>query len=73
METVKEYLKRPIITAVLGAILGLALGLAIGWGLWPVKYYDAAAAHLRADLQDQWVLMTVSDYRLETDRRYEIP
>ncbi len=64
METVKEYLKRPIITAVLGAILGLALGLAIGWGLWPVKYYDAAAAHLRADLQDQWVLMTVSDYRL---------
>ncbi len=67
METVKEYLKRPIITAVLGAILGLALGLVIGWGIWPVKYFDANATDLREDLQDHWVLMTVSDYRINPD------
>jgi len=67
METVKEYLKRPIIAAVLGAILGVAFGLLFAWKIWPPVFSDAAAEHLRTDLQDQWVLMMVSDYRLNPD------
>lgn len=67
MEKVNEYLKRPMIAVAVGILIGLALGLVIGWGVWPVKYFDAAAVHLRADLQDDWVKMTVSDYKLKPD------
>jgi hypothetical protein len=63
MDKVNEYLKRPIIAVALGVIIGLVLGLVIGWGIWPVKYFDAAAVHLRADLQDDWVMMAVTDYK----------
>ncbi len=60
MEKIREYLKRPLIAGVVGLVIGLIIGLPIlGWGLWPVKWFDAAPSDLRADLKVQYLCMVV--------------
>ncbi|MBI3158780.1 MAG: hypothetical protein HYZ26_04155 [Chloroflexi bacterium] len=60
----------PIAMLVLGGILGLAFGLLFAWQLWPVQWYDADITHLRADLREDWLRMTIDSYALrpELDR-----
>jgi hypothetical protein len=63
MDRIREQVRRPLVAAALGFVLGLIIGLPIlGWGLWPVKYIDASAEHLREDLQRDWLRMTIDSY-----------
>lgn len=58
-----EYIKKPVIAAVLGFALGLFIGLVVlGWGLWPVQWTDADPSSLRADLQDQYLTMAIDSF-----------
>ena len=56
---IKNLLKNNRVTLVLGVVLGLALGLIVGWGIWPPKVYDTTPEVLRADLQKDYLRMTI--------------
>ena len=56
---VKNLLKNNRVTLILGVVLGLALGLMVGWQLWPVSLYDTTPEVLRADLQKDYLRMTI--------------
>lgn len=58
-ERLKTYLKDFRITLAVGAVLGLILGLVIGWGIWPVQWTDLAPYHLRADLREDYLRMSI--------------
>ncbi|MBI3176334.1 MAG: hypothetical protein HYZ25_21630 [Chloroflexi bacterium] len=67
MQTVLNFLKRPIVMVVLAAIVGIALGLAWGWGVDPVKFVDATPAYLRDDLREDYLRMTIDSFRVNAD------
>jgi hypothetical protein len=50
-----------------GALAGIGLWLLLGWLVWPVSYYDTDVYDLRADYQDEFVLMVGALYALEQD------
>jgi hypothetical protein len=50
-----------------GALLGIGLGLVAGWLVWPVSYYDTDIYDLRADYQDEFVVMVGALQALEQD------
>jgi len=58
-EKIKTFLKDWRITIPAGVILGLILGLIIGWGIWPVQWTDLAPYHLRADLREDYLRMSI--------------
>ncbi len=68
MNKLLDIFKKPLWAGVAGLVIGLIIGLPIlGWGLWPVKWYDAAPSHLRADLQEDYMRMAVESYILDGD------
>ena len=69
-------LKKPAVAITLGVIVGLAIGLIVGWGIWPVQWTDATPQVLRADLQEDYMRMTIDSFRVNSNpdlavRRYE--
>ncbi len=63
MNTIKQWFKKPLISAIAGLLVGLIIGLPIlGWWIWPVQWYDAAPYHLRQDLQQQYLCMAIDSY-----------
>src|SRR5436190_5100477 len=60
---IKNLMKNIKVVLVLGVVLGLILGLIIGWGLWPVKLVNTTPEVMRADLQDDYLRMTIDSYR----------
>jgi len=58
-EKIKSYLKDFRITIPVGVVLGLILGLVIGWGIWPVQWTDLAPYHLREDLREDYLRMSI--------------
>ncbi|OGO26174.1 MAG: hypothetical protein A2136_08390 [Chloroflexi bacterium RBG_16_54_11] len=63
MNQIREYLNRPLVTGILGLVVGLILGLVVlGWGLWPVRWYNAAPGNLHPGYQDYWVRMAIISY-----------
>ena len=67
MQTVLNFLKRPIVMVVLAAIVGIAIGLGWGWGVDPVKFVDATPAYLRDDLREDYLRMTIDSFRVNAD------
>ncbi len=66
-ERLKTYLKDFRITLPVGVVLGLILGLVIGWGIWPVQWTDLAPYHLRADLREDYLRMSIYTATSERD------
>jgi len=71
-----EIFKRPLVIGIFALVAGFVLGLGWGWGLQPVEWVDAPVNLLRADLQDDYLRMTMDSYRLNGDaelaiRRYQ--
>ncbi len=68
MEKVRELLKNPLYVGIGAGLIGLIIGwFIIGWGLWPVTYYDASPANLRADLKVDYMRMAVESYAKNQD------
>jgi hypothetical protein len=58
-----DYLKKPVVAAVLGFVVGLFIGLVVlGWGLWPVQWTNADPSSLRPDLQEDYLRMTIDSF-----------
>jgi len=58
-EKIMSYLKDYRVTIPVGVVLGLILGLVIGWGIWPVQWTDLAPYHLRQDLREDYLRMSI--------------
>lgn len=68
IEVVRQSLKKPLVTAIAGFVAGLIIGLPIlGWGLFPVKWTDAAPEHLREDVKLDVMSMMVESYAYNQD------
>lgn len=68
MNYLREQLNRPLVLAGVAFVLGVIVGLVVlGWGLWPVKWVDASAAQLRADLREDYLRMAIDSYALNPD------
>jgi len=64
---IKNLLKNTRVTLVLGVVLGLLLGLLIGWGIWPLKLTETTPEVMRADLQKDYLRMTIDSYNRTGD------
>mgnify|MGYP000169368272 CR=1 FL=1 len=68
MDIVREQLNKPYVIGVICLLIGLVLGwFVIGWWLWPVKWTDAAPQHLRQDIKEQYLRMTIDSYAQNKD------
>ena len=67
MAVIQDLFKRPLVLAATGLIVGLALGLFMGWVVWPVQFVDATPSYLRADLQEDYLRMTIDSFRVNGD------
>ncbi|MDO9545237.1 MAG: hypothetical protein Q7J07_00610 [Pelolinea sp.] len=63
MEKLKIFFKNPVSLGLVGLVVGMILGLVVlGWGIWPVKWTDAAPATLQEDYQRDYLCMTIDSY-----------
>ena len=63
MDKIKELLKNPISYGIIGLIAGMVIGLvALGWGVWPVKWTNAAPTDLQVDYQRDYLCMMIDSY-----------
>jgi hypothetical protein len=62
-----DYLKKPVIAAVLGAILGLIIGLIWAYEIQPVHWKDVPPSWMGATYQDQYLRMAIDSYHVNPD------
>jgi hypothetical protein len=62
-----ELLKKPVVIGFVALVLGLILGLGWGWVVQPVQWVDAPVNLLRADLQEEYLRMSIDSYRVNGD------
>ena len=72
LQVLEVYVKKPVVAAILGAVAGLIVGLIIGWGIWPVQWTDATPEVLRADLQADYMRMTIDSFRVNGNQALAI-
>ena len=60
----KEKLKVPRNLAIFTGVIGLILGLILAWGVFPVKWKDASAEHLRADERVVYLRNAINSYTM---------
>jgi hypothetical protein len=60
-----DFLKRPLVIAVVAAIVGLAIGVPLGWAT--VKVVNTTPAVMRADLQEDYLRMAIDSFRVNRD------
>jgi hypothetical protein len=65
-----DMLKRPLVVGLLGLVVGIFFGwIVLGWGLFPVEWKDAEVKLLRADLQEEYLRMTIDSFRVNVDEQ----
>ncbi|NPV57940.1 MAG: hypothetical protein HPY76_14895 [Anaerolineae bacterium] len=68
MDKLQTYLKNPWVLIAIGFVIGLIIGLPVlGWGLAPVQWTDAGIDHLRSDLKEDYLRMTIESFSLNED------
>lgn len=65
MKAWRSWFLDPRVLLITGVLLGIGSGLLAGWLVWPVSYYDTDMFDLRADYQDEFVVMVGALYALE--------
>jgi len=64
----KNLLKNTVVAIGVGVVLGLLIGLLIGWVIWPVQFTNATPEVLRADLQEDYLRMSVDSFARTGDQ-----
>ena len=68
MDSIREQFENPIIVGIIGFLLGIIIGwFVIGWLIFPVEWTDAAPLHLRSDLREDYLRMTIDSYNQTLD------
>jgi hypothetical protein len=62
-----DYLKRPVIAALVGGVLGLILGLIWAWLIQPIVWKNVPPAQLGTYYQEQYLRMAIDSYRVNPD------
>jgi hypothetical protein len=63
MDKIKDFFKNPISFGLIGLIAGIVIGLVtLGWGVWPVKWTDAAPTDMQIDYQRDYLCMMIDSY-----------
>ena len=62
-----DFVKRPVVAAVLGAVIGLIVGLIWAWMIQPVKWKDISPAQLETPYQEQYLRMAIDSYSVKPD------
>lgn len=63
----RGWLLDPKLLLIGGVLIGIGVGIIAGWLVWPVTYYDTDVFDLRADYQDEYVVMVGALNALEQD------
>lgn len=71
-----EYLKKPVIAAVLAGLGGILIGLIWGWVIQPVEWKDAPPSLLNVGNQEEYLRMAIDSFGVNNDselatKRYE--
>jgi hypothetical protein len=62
--TLSKQLKNPVVLGVIAFLFGLFIGLVfLGWGLFPVKWINAAPEHLHPGWQEDYLRAAVDSFR----------
>jgi len=57
----------PMYLGAAALVVGLILGLIFAWGVWPVKYVDAAPEHLHENYKLDYMRMVIDSYNSKPD------
>jgi len=63
----KNLLRKTSVAISVGVAAGLLIGLLFGWVVWPVQWTDGTPEVLRADLQRDYLRMTIDSYNRTGD------
>jgi hypothetical protein len=63
----KNNLQKTSVAIGVGVVAGLLVGLIFGWLVWPVQWTDGTPEVLRADLQRDYLRMTIDSYNRTGD------
>ncbi|HLA08218.1 MAG TPA: hypothetical protein VJ022_12275 [Anaerolineales bacterium] len=63
----KNLLKNTMVAIGVGVVVGLIVGLLFGWVVWPVQWTEGTPEMLRADLQRDYLRMTIDSYNRTGD------
>jgi hypothetical protein len=72
MQFIVAFIKKLPLVPIALFIGGLFLGLLIGWVIDPVKFVDATPSYLRADLQEDYLRMTIDSYSINQDQNLAV-
>ena len=65
MDAIREQFEKPLVAGIAGLVVGIFIGLVVlGWGLFPVKWTNAAPADLRSDAREDYLHMAIDSYAL---------
>lgn len=67
MNAFLEKLKNPRNAALFAGLVGLLFGLFWAWVIQPVQFVDATPSYLRADLQEDYLRMTIDSFTVNGD------
>ena len=67
MMKILEYLKKPLVAAVLAGVIGLIVGLIWAWGVQPVVWKNVPPVQLGATYQEQYLRMAIDSYQVKPD------
>lgn len=67
MGDITDLFKRPLVAGIAGIVAGIIFGLLFGWVIWPVEWIDAAPYHLRAELREDYLRMTIDSFTMNRD------
>jgi hypothetical protein len=62
-----EYLKKPVIAAVLAGLGGILIGLIWGWVIQPVEWKDAPPSLLNVSYQEEYLRMAIDSFGVNND------
>ena len=62
-----DYVKKPVVAAVLGAFVGLIVGLIWAYEIQPVKWKDVPPSWMGATYQEQYLRMAIDSYQANPD------